>query len=59
MNHNAEPLIEKILALLEQQQANLKHPPFTPEQIDRDREISAQLRLVCDQLPAARTTGQS
>ncbi len=39
-----------ILRLLSEQQENLKQWPFNPDQIERDRAISAQLRELCDEL---------
>jgi hypothetical protein len=44
--------LETILTLLEQQRANLQRCPFTPEQLEKDKQFSARLRQLSDQLPA-------
>ena len=54
----AEELFGTILSLLEQQQANLQHCPYTPEQLERDRKISARLRELCNELPGPRSKDQ-
>jgi hypothetical protein len=44
--------LQTILGLLEQQRANLQRWPYTPEQLEKDKELSARLRQLNDQLPA-------
>ena len=56
IGHRTEELMETIFRLLEQQRANLGTWPYTLEQLDRDREISARLRRICDQLPTPRSS---
>jgi hypothetical protein len=54
IGHRTDEFMETIFRLLDQQRANLGTWPYTPEQLDRDREISARLRRICDQLPTPR-----
>lgn len=42
--------LEAIFSLLNQQRTNLQDWPFTPQQLSKDKEISQQLREVCDRL---------
>ncbi len=50
MDSEAEASIETIFKLLVEQRENLKHWPYTSEQIARDRRIWAQLRELCDRI---------
>lgn len=45
----ARPLSE-IFQLLEEQDDLLKHWPYTTEQVTRDKEISARIRELVDQI---------
>jgi hypothetical protein len=54
IGRRTEELTETILRLLDQQRVNLGNWPYTLEQLDKDREISARLRRICDQLPTPR-----
>ena len=56
IGHRREELTERIVRLLEQQRANLGTWPYTLQQLERDSEISARLRRVCDQLPTPRSS---
>jgi hypothetical protein len=55
-SYRTQQPIETIFRLLEQQRANLERWPYTPEQLDMDKKISARLRELCDQLPGPRST---
>ena len=50
----AEEPFGTIIKLLEQQRANLEHWPYTPDQLDRHKQISARLHELCDQLHSQR-----
>ena len=50
MDSKTEKRIETIFRLLDEQHRILNHGPYTSEVLKKDREISAQLREVCNQL---------
>lgn len=50
MNSKIENRIETIFRLLDEQHRILNDRPYTSEILKKDREISAQLREICDQL---------
>ena len=55
----AEEPFGTIIKLLEQQRANLEHWPYTPDQLDRHKQISARLHELCDQLHSQRSKKQT
>ena len=50
MNSKTEKHIETIFRLLDEQHRILNDGPYTSEILRKDREISVQLREICDQL---------
>jgi hypothetical protein len=48
----ATDALAEILRLLAEQQELLKHWPYSTEQIDRDKKISARIRDLVDQICA-------
>jgi hypothetical protein len=50
VNSKTEKHIETIFRLLDEQHRILNDGPYTSEILKKDREISAQLREICDQL---------
>jgi len=42
--------LNEILRLLSEQRELLKHPPYSSEQVRKDKEISARIRGLLDQI---------
>jgi hypothetical protein len=58
VNSKTEERIETIFRLLDEQHRVLNEGPYTSEILKKDREISAQLREICDQLYPMRSSAK-
>jgi len=48
--------LNEILRLLSEQRELLKHPPYSSEQVRKDKEISACIRGLVDQISVEQST---